>query len=494
MNELKSNINYNTDMSPEEFKKAGYRFVDWISDYLANLEKYPVLPDCKPGSIKNKISSEPPLNEEDFDKIFDDFENVIIPGITHWNHPMFMAYFNSTASSIGILAEFLSASLNINGMLWKTSPSATELEEKVVDWFRNMVGLQDDYWGIIYDTASISSMHAIAAAREQLSEYNFREKGMSGRNEVPRLRIYISEHAHSSIEKGAVLLGIGLEGIKKIPVDKNFRMITSELEKSIEKDKKNGWKPFFVTATVGTTSTTSIDPVNEIAKICNRENIWLHIDAAYGGVAAILPEMKNILEGADKADSIVINPHKWMFTPIDLSLFYTRKPDVLKSAFSIIPEYLKTTEDSSVTNYMDYGIQLGRRFRSLKLWFIIKYFGVEGIIKRIREHIRLTKLFAEWITRHPAFEIAAPVTMAVVCFRAVPNGVTDEITLNNYNEKLLEKINNTGKLFLSHTKLNGKYVLRISFSGLRTEEKHVKEAINIIDSISNHLSKEFVKI
>ncbi len=481
MDEIKNSNKKFGDMSEDEFRKTGYMLVDWISEYLNNLEKYPVLPDCKPGSIKDNLPAIPPAYEESIENIFKDFEKIILPGITHWNHPNFMAYFNSTSSGPGILAEFLSAALNINGMLWKTSPSATELEETVTNWFKQMIGLPGNHWGIIYDTASISSMHAIAAAREQLEDYNIRQKGMAGRTDVLPLRLYTSEQAHSSIDKAAVLLGIGLDGIRKIPVDKEYKMIPALLSEAIEEDKKNGWKPFFVNATVGTTSTTSIDPVKEIASICEKENIWLHIDAAYGGVAAILPEMKYILNGIEKADSIVINPHKWMFTPVDLSLFYTRKPEILKRAFSIIPEYLKTTEDNSVINYMDYGIQLGRRFRSLKLWFIIRYFGIDGIKNRIREHIRLAKLFADWIDNHSSFERVAPVNMAVVCFRGLPAGITNEESLNTFNERFLNNLNKSGKIFLSHTKLNEKFILRVSFSGLRTEEKHVTDAMKFLD-------------
>ena len=470
------------DMPAEEFKKYGYELIDWIAEYFTTIEKYPVVPNIKTGDIKNKLPQNPPSLPESFEKIFSDVDKKIIPGVTHWNHPNFMAYFNSTSSGPGILAELLSAALNTNGMLWKTSPSTTELERVTVDWMRQMLGLPESFWGIIYDTASVSSMHAIAAAREEVNVYNFRQNGLTGGEKIPKLRLYTSEQGHSSIEKEAILLGIGIDGVRKIPVDNEFRMIPEELSKAIKEDRKNGWRPFCVVATVGTTSTTSIDPVEKIADVCEQEKLWLHVDAAHAGVTAMLPEMKYIFNGVERADSLVVNPHKWMFTPIDLSLFYTRKPDVLKRAFSLVPEYLKTAEDSSVENLMDYGIQLGRRFRALKLWFIIRYFGVNGIIERLREHIRLGQMFASWIDKHPDFERMAPTPFSTICFRAHPTRMNDEGMIEWLNEQLLQKINETGKLFISHTKLNEKFVLRVSISGLRTEERHVIDAWKLIQN------------
>jgi len=363
-------------------------------------------------------------------------------------------------------------------MLWNTSPAFAEHERAMMQWFRQMVGLPESYWGIIYDTASTSSMHAIASAREQLN-LGAREKGMSGRADVPRLRLYCSEHAHSSIEKGAVTLGIGLEGVRKIPVNEKFEMIPEKLDAAISEDIKYGWKPFCVVATVGTTSTTSIDPVDEIEDVCGKHNLWLHIDAAYAGVAAMIPEMKWITKGWERADSIVINPHKWMFTPMDLSVYYTRKPEILKQAFSLVPEYLKTKQDDEVENLMDYGIQLGRRFRSLKLWFVIRYFGVEGLAARIKHHIELAKEFAKWIDDEKDFERMAPVPFSTVCFRYNPGNKSEE-QLNKLNEKLLEKLNASGKIFLSHTKLNGKFVIRLTIGSIRHERRHILEAWELI--------------
>ena len=475
------------DMPVDEFRKYGHEFIDWIADYFKNIESNTVLPDIEPGEIKSKLPLEPPQKGENIDAVFSDFEKIIMPGITHWNHPNFMAYFNSTSSGPGILAEMLSAALNVNGMAWKTSPAATELEEVTLNWLKKMLGFPDNFWGIIYDTASISSMHAIAAAREQLAELKFRGKGMSGRKEIPKLRLYASEHAHFSIDKAIITLGIGLDGIRKILVDDKFRMISIELQKAISEDRENGWLPFCVVATVGTTSTTSIDPVREIGEICRKENLWLHVDAAYGGIAAVIPEMKYIFEGIELVDSIVVNPHKWMFTPIDLSAFYITKPEILKCAFSLGAEYLTSSEDSEVTNYMDYGLQLGRRFRSLKLWFIIRYFGVEGIQNRIAEHLRLANEFADWIESHPDFEKMAPTPFSVVCFRAHPKNINDEDELNAFNDKLLDEINKTGKLFLSNTKLNGKFVIRIAVSSIRTMEKNVKDAQHLIEQKMNEL-------
>lgn len=474
-----------SDMPPEEFRKYGYQLIDWITEYLRDSEKYPVLSNIRPGEVKNKISPNPPLGPEQFSEVLNDIDKIIMPGMTHWNHPNFMAYFNSTASAPGILAELLASAFNVNGMLWKSSPASTELEQTMMSWFRQMLNLPEDFWGIIYDTASVSSMHAIAAAREY-ANIKSREKGLAGRSDIPRLRLYCSEQAHSSIDKSALTLGIGLEGIRKIPVDKEFKMIPEKLSEAIIQDKQNGWLPFCVVATIGTTSTTSVDPVNEIAEICKRANIWLHVDSAHAGVTAMLPEMKNNFEGIERADSVVVNPHKWLFVPVDLSVLFTKHPDVLKRAFSLVAEYLKTGEDNKVENYMDYGIQLGRRFRSLKLWFVIRYFGVEGIQNILREHLRLGKLFASWVDENPNFERLAPTPFSTVCFRANPRDL-NENTLNELNEKLMNKINETGKLFITHTKLNNIFVIRLVVSGIRTRGEHVTKAWELIQKTYNEI-------
>jgi aromatic-L-amino-acid decarboxylase len=471
-----------TDMPIEDFRASGKELIDWIADYLQQIEKYPPLSKVKPGEIYTRIPNEPPTKGEEIEKVLSDIDKILIDGITHWNHPGFMAYFNSTSSMPGILAEMLSAAFNANGMLWKTSPAFTELEKAMMNWFRQMVGLPENYWGIIYDTASTSSMHAIASAREQLN-LGIRENGMAGRKDLPKLRLYCSEHAHSSIEKGAVTLGIGLDGVKKISADENFSMLPEALEQSIKDDLSNNIKPFCVVATVGTTSTTSVDPVEVIAGIAEKYNLWLHIDAAYAGVTAIIPEMKWITDGWDKADSIVINPHKWMFTPMDLSIYFTRKPDILKRAFSLVPEYLKTQVDDEVENLMDYGIQLGRRFRSLKLWFIIRYFGVDGLAERIKSHIELAQEFAKWVDDEKDFERIAPVPFSTVCFRFNPGNLSEE-ELNELNEDLLKKINQSGKIFLSHTKLNDKFVIRLTIGSIRHEKRHIVDAWKLIKTIA----------
>jgi aromatic-L-amino-acid decarboxylase len=478
-NILTSTIRHLGDLPPEEFRQFAHQLVDWVADYLEQIEKYPVLPNVDPGDIRARLPQAPPRSGESMEKILTDVDTIIMPGMTHWNHPDFFAYFSITGSGPGILGELLSAAFNINGMLWKTCPSATELEQVTLGWLRQMLGLPEEFWGIIYDTASVSTLHAIAAAREQLVDLHIRERGLAGRADLPRLRLYTSEHAHSSVEKAAITLGLGMEGVCKIPVDRMFRMRSVVLAQAITEDRRQGWRPFCVVATVGTTSTTSIDPVAEIADICEREGLWLHVDAAYGGAAAVMPQMRSVLDGCNRADSILTNPHKWLFVPIDLSAFYTRKPEILRRAFSLVPEYLRTGHDTQVENFMDYGVQLGRRFRALKLWFVLRYFGWDGIAARIREHIRLAQQFARWIDTHPNFERLAPTPFSTVCFRAHPVGVDKEETLNNLNERLLEAINGTREVFLSHTKLNNQYTLRLAIGNLRTEERHVRRVWEI---------------
>jgi len=467
------------DMPTKEFREYGHQLIDWIADHFENIDNVPVLPDVQPGEIKNKIPKSAPESGEPMEAIFQDIDTVVMPGMTHWNHPDFLAYFSITGSGPGILGDLLSTAFNVNGMLWKTCPSATELEQVSLDWLRQLLGLPESFWGIVYDTASVSSMHAIAAAREQLN-LQIREKGMAGRTDLSRLRLYTSDQAHSSIEKAAITLGLGLESVHKIPSDDHFRMRPDELEKAIEEDRSNGWKPFCVVATVGTTSTTSIDPVPEIADICERENLWLHVDAAYGGAAAIVSGMEDVLADCERADSLVTNPHKWLFVPIDFSAFYTRKPEILKRAFSLVPEYLRTSQDSNVENLMDYGIQLGRRFRALKLWFVLRYFGRDGLAARIKQHIDWAHEFVAWIENDPNFEMMAPTPFSTLCFRAHPNNMDDPETLNTLNEQLLESINDKREVYLSHTKLRDDYVLRIAIGNLRTEQRHLERAWEII--------------
>ncbi len=469
-----------SDMSSADFRKYGKELIDWLADYLEHPQRYPVLSQVKPGEVKSQLPAQPPTTPESFDAIFADFEDIILPGITHWNHPGFMAYFGITGSMPGILGELLSAGLNVNGMLWRTSPSATELEEVVMNWLRQMVGLPDSFEGVIMDTASISSLIAVAAAREALN-LRVREEGMAGRLDLPRLTMYTSEQSHSSIEKAGIVLGIGQSNVRKIEVDAEFRLRPDYLADAIEQDRRSGHMPFFACATVGTTSTTSIDPVPAIADICEREKLWLHVDGAYGGNAAIVPEMRWVLDGVDRADSFVMNPHKWLFTPIDFSAFYTRHVDTLKRAFSILPEYLRTSEGDAqaVKNYMDYGVQLGRRFRALKFWFIVRTFGVEGLIAQIREHLRLAKKFEGWVRDSVDWEVVAPVPFSTVCFRACPGNVPEE-KWNDLNETIITAVNATGEVFLSHTKLNGCYIIRLAIGNIRTEEQHIARAWELL--------------
>lgn len=479
------------DMPADEFRRLGQQFVEWAAAFLQNIDDVPVLSDVKPGEIRKNLPPAAPENGESLQDALGDLDRLIVPGMTHWNHPNFFAYFCSSGSFPGILAELVSAALNNNGMLWKSCPASTELEQVTLGWLRQMLGLPEEFWGIIYDTGSVSSLHALAAARENLSEYRIREEGMAGRSDLPRLRLYQSEHAHSSIDKAAVALGIGLAGIRKIPVDAEFRMQPKALRQAIAEDRKNGWRPFCVVATLGTTSVASLDPVADIADICEQEDLWLHVDAAYAGSAAVIPEMRPHFSGWQRADSVLVNPHKWLFVPIDLSAFYTRKPEVLKRAFSLVPEYLRTDADSEVENYMDYGIPLGRRFRSLKLWFVLRYFGQTGIAERLRYHIQLAQKFSSWVDVEPDFERIAPVHFGLVCFRFHPENVDDENELNQLNEKLLAEINATREIFLSHTKIDGKFILRFAIGNLRTEQRHVERAWEIIKDKSRELNTRF---
>lgn len=467
------------DMDPEVFRREGRRLVDWIADYFEHGERYPVLSRVKPGEVRAALPAQAPEHGESFEDIFRDFERIILPGVTHWNHPGFFAYFAITGSAPGVLGEFLSAALNAQGMLWRTSPSVTELEEVVLGWLRDLIGLPGAFEGVIYDTASMSSLHALAAAREAAVP-GVRAQGMPGRADLPRYRVYCSVQAHSSIDKAVILLGLGHEALRKIPSDAAFRMRVDLLRDAIAEDRAAGVVPMAVVATVGTTSTTSVDPVPEIAALCQHEGVWLHVDCAYAGVAAIIPEYRHVIAGVDRADSVVVNPHKWLFTPFDLSAFYCRRMDVLRQAFSLTPEYLKTVEAGAVKNLMDTGVQLGRRFRALKLWMILRFFGAEGIRARLSEHIRLAHLFADWVDAEADFERLAPVPFSVVCFRARPRGRQwTEPELEALNARLLDAMNATGEVFLSHTKLDGRYVLRLAVGNLRTEERHVRRAWEI---------------
>ncbi|HVL61467.1 MAG TPA: pyridoxal-dependent decarboxylase [Microbacterium sp.] len=464
---------------PGDLARDGAHALAWVTEYLAHPERYPVLARVSPGDIAAQLPPSPPQQGEPMDAILADFERIIVPGITHWNHPAFFAYFAISSSVPGIIGELLAAGLDVNGMLWKSSPAATELEQVTLDWLRQLLGLEPGWFGIITDTASMSTMLALAAAREARPELDVRGRGLAGRADLPRLRVYCSEHAHSSVDKAAITLGLGHENVVKIATDDVYRMRPDALLQTVEEDIALGYLPIACVATVGTTSTSSIDPVPAIADLCARHGIWLHVDGAYGGSAALAPEMRHVLDGVDRADSLVVNPHKWMFTPIDCSALYTRRPEVLKRAFSLVPEYLVTAEQGVAENLMDYGVQLGRRFRSLKLWMILRAFGAEGLAERIRAHCALAREFASWVADANDWEVVAPVPFSLVCFRFAPRGMT-EAELEQLNARILERVNASGEAFLSHTKLDGRYVLRLAIGNLRTERRHVARAWELL--------------
>jgi aromatic-L-amino-acid/L-tryptophan decarboxylase len=463
------------DMPKEDFRRYGHEIVDWIADYFERMETLPVLSQNAPNDLTNALPKSAPITGESFPQIFEDVEKLILPAVTHWNHPNFHGLFSTSTSSVGIFGDMLSSAFDMKAMLWRTSPASTELEPVVLDWLRQMMNLPDEFHGLIYDTASISTLHAIAMAREKLN-LGIRENGMSGRADLPLLRVYCSEQTHSSIDKAVILLGLGQKSIVKIPVNERFEMDAEKLREAISDDKAAGHLPLCVVATIGTTSTTSVDPVNKIADICERNNIFLHVDAAYAGSAAIVPELQTYFKGWERADSIVTNPHKWLFTPFDLSVLYVKDLDLLKQTFSLVAEYLKVSE--TVTNQMDYGIQLGRRFRSLKLWFVMRYFGRDGLIERIREHCRLARLLASWVDDSPDFEMLAPVPFALCCFRAAPKTTED---LDALNEKIMNEINASGEAYLSHTKLSGKFTLRLSVGSIRVEERHLRKVWDLLN-------------
>jgi aromatic-L-amino-acid/L-tryptophan decarboxylase len=477
-------------MNPSEFRRHGHALVEWIADYLAGSERYPVLPRVAPGDVRDALPAVAPEAGESFDEIFRDFERILVPALTHWNHPGFLAYFAITASGPGVLAEFLSAALNQQAMLWRTSPAATELEEVSLRWLRDLLGLPPGFDGVIYDTASISTLHALAAARQR-SIPGIREHGLAGRRGIGGVRVYCSEQAHSSIDKSVILLGLGHESLSRIPVDGDFRMEANALRDAIERDLADGVRPIAVVATIGTTSTTSVDPIERIAEICEAHGIWLHVDAAYAGVTAMIPGQRVTFAGWERADSVVVNPHKWLFVPFDLSALYCRHMDVLRAAFALVPDYLETPETSrGARNLMDTGIQLGRRFRALKLWVVLRHFGAEAIRAVHLEHMRLAQLFAGWVDSHPDFERMAPVPFSVVCFRARPAGGNAGTDLDSFNERLLDAVNATGEVFLSHTRLQNSYVLRLAIGNLGTNESHIARAWALLTSHTARLASQ----
>ncbi len=478
------------DMGPDEFRRHGHALVDWIATYLSRTEAYPVLSRAAPGDIRERLPAAPPQAGAPFEAIFADFERHLLPGITHWNHPGFFAYFAISGSGPGVLAELLSAALNVQAMLWRTSPAATELEEVALGWLRQLLGLPAAFEGVIYDTASVATLHALAAAREAALP-DVRARGLAGRPGLGPCRVYVSEHAHSSIDKAVMTLGLGQQALQRIAVDTEFRLRPDALRAAIAADRAAGWTPLAVVATVGTTSMTSVDPVPAIADVCAAEGLWLHVDAAYAGAAALVPDTACILDGCGRADSFVVNPHKWLFTPFDLSAFYSRRMDTIRAAFALTPDYLATPEAGRVRNLMDTGVQLGRRFRALKLWAVLRYFGAEGIRARLAEHLRLARLFAAWVDASPDFERLAPAPLSVVCFRVRPPGWRESGNeaeggrIEQLNARVLETVNASGEVFLSHTRIEGRFALRLAIGHIRTEQRHVERAWSLLQAAAS---------
>ena len=478
------------DTSPEKFRRQLHELADWIADFRQHIGSLRVAPNDKPGAILAALPSEPPEEGEPFQEILGDIDRVIVPGMVHWSHPMFLGYFGWTTTAPAILGEMITAPLNVNTMTWRTCPAATELETLVVDWIRQWMDLPPEFGGVVYDTASVGVMHALAVAREEAAP-SVRKRGLVGVG-APVFRIYASEQAHSSAEKAAIALGLGEENVRRVPTDGEFRMDASALREMMVRDVRDNFKPLAVIATVGTTSTASVDPVPEIAKICRANKMWLHIDGAYGAGFAILPENKSLTLGWSEADSIVVNPHKSLFVPLDFSVLYVRDLDRLRRVFTLVPEYLRGDTVEEQKNYMDYGIQLGRRFRALKAWVIFRSFGREGMAARLREYIRLANLFANWIKDDTRFELAAPVSLGVVCFRFVgsvagggdagprsaPSATEDK--LDQLNSEIVEKINTSGRAYLTQTKLRGRTVMRIGLGNVLTTGDHLREAWEII--------------
>ena len=475
------------DLPDEELRRRLHEVADWIADYRAGIESRRVVPEQTPGAIMSELPAAPPEHAQPLDDILRDFDRVVMPGIVHWGHPAFLGYFSTTTTAPGILGEMLAAALNVSAMTWQTSPAATELEVVVLDWIRQMLGLPAEFRGVVYDTASVAILHALAAAREELG-FDVRHEGLAGRADVPALTLYASDQAHSSLEKAAITLGVGEANVRRIASGDDYRMDVGALRRAIEEDLRAGRRPLAVVATVGTTSATSVDPVELIADVCREHGVWLHVDAAYGGALALLEEGRHVMRGVERADSVAFNPHKWLFVPLDFSALYVRRAEALRRVFSLVPEYLRGDAEragESVPNYMDYGIQLGRRFRALKAWFVIRAFGREGLAARIREARRLARLVADWIDADERFELLAPVEMGVVCFRArplpaPPRGGADEGASNELNEQLLALVNATGATYLTHTRLHGRLALRIAVGNVLTTERHLARAWEVV--------------
>lgn len=471
-------------MTSEEFRKHAHELVEWMAGYMENVEKYPVKSSVKPGEIFNKIPDTPPSSAESFDELFKDFNDIIMPGITHWQNPKFFAYFPANTSPSSILAEMITATLGSQCMIWETSPAAAELEEKMMKWLRDLIGLPVDFEGVIQDSASTATLAAILTARERITDFSINNNGAS---EAGTLRVYCSEQTHSSIEKAVKISGIGRKNLVKIPVRKDFSMDPDKLREAVFNDKAKGFIPCCVIASIGTTGTTAVDPLREIGEVCHINGIFLHVDAAMAGTALILPEFQWMIDGKEYIDSFVFNPHKWMFTNFDCTAFFIKDPEGLIKTFEIHPEYLKTRTRGKVNDYRDWGVPLGRRFRALKLWSVIRTYGVEGLRDKIREHISIAARLERIISDESDFEILAPVVICVVCFRYKPSGYTEE-KINLINEKLNHLLNDSGEMYLTHTVLNGKYTLRMVTAQTNVTFNHVIKAWELIKKTARSIS------
>ena len=521
------------EMTPEEFRDAARRTAEWVLRYREAVAEKPVKPRIDPGDVAARIPEGPPEKGEPFEAILADMDEVVEPGLTHWNHPRFFAYFPSNSSAPGVLAEFLAAALNQNAMLWRTAPAATEMEERMTGWVRELVGLPSDFEGVILDTASTSSFTALLAAREETG-LEVRRRGLAGRTDLPPFLLYVSEQGHSSLEKAAMAAGLGRAGVRRVLADEDWRMDPGALDEMLREDREAGRMPVMVCATVGTTSTAAVDPVDEIADVCEEHDVWLHVDAAYAGPAAMVPELRDRFAGWGRADSVVLNPHKWMATPLDCSVLLFRDRDALRRSLALTPEYLESDEGAR-TDLMDFGLPLGRRFRALKLWFLIRWYGAEGLRSLLRSHVRWARGFAEKLREDTRFELAAPPSFSTVCFRALPPGSVrgasksdheryasrprgddgagreepggerparsaggdaapekpsarpldreegvDELAANELNRRLLRAVNDSGEAFLSHTELSGSRVIRLAVGGPYTRQEDVRRVRELL--------------
>ncbi len=472
-------------LTPKEFRTYAHELVDWMADYLESVEKYPVKSQVEPGDIMSKLPETPPESGESMEAILHDFKKIIMPGMTHWQSPAFFAYFNGNSSYPSLLGEMLTATLGAQCMIWDTSPAAAELEERVLEWLKQMLGLPQGLAGVIQDTASSATLCAILTARERFSSFETNKVGLG---DFANLRVYCSAETHSSIEKAVKVAGLGKANLVKVATTSNLSMDVARLREAIARDISEGLRPLAVVATIGTTGTTAIDPLSQIARVCARHGLWLHVDAAHAGTALLLPETRWMIEGIEQADSFVFNPHKWLFTNFDCSAYYVKDAGLLVRTFEILPEYLKTASTARTRNYRDWGIALGRRFRALKLWFVIRNYGVEGLRAKIREHLTLAQGLSAEIHRNDEFELMAPTTLNLVCFRYKPSALADADKLDSLNAKLLDELNRSGKIYLTHTRVFGKYTLRMCIGQTSVSKRHVDAAWALIVKTASGLN------